>query len=384
MIIGMFSIGSVSIIGITSIENNSVGADLNFYKLAIVTIFITFFILSFLICIYLLNNIIRPLSKAVEIANQLSQGDMTVKIKIKSNDEIGQLFYALKNMAENLRETLSLSFEVTNKVNSSAIEISAAIQQQAIITEQQSSSVLQISSTMEEFSASSSNIADNAQAVVEISDKALEESKQGAYAVETIMGNMDEISDDNQNNIDEIVALGKKSKEITKVMDFINTIADQTKLIAFNAAIEAASAGESGKRFGVVASEIRRLADSVTESTEEIRDKIVEITEAINRLVITSEKGSATIDRAKETSLNTVTILDKIVGESKSTFDSAKQISLSTAQQKSASAQVVLSLKEIASGAEQISDSVSLISSTTNALTDLSNSLKELMEKFRL
>ena len=384
MIIGMFSIGSVSIIGITSIENNSVGADLNFYKLAIVTIFITFFILSFLICIYLLNNIIRPLSKAVEIANQLSQGDMTVKIKIKSNDEIGQLFYALKNMAENLRETLSLSFEVTNKVNSSAIEISAAIQQQAIITDQQSSSVLQISSTMEEFSASSSNIADNAQAVVEISDKALEESKQGAYAVETIMGNMDEISDDNQNNIDEIVALGKKSKEITKVMDFINTIADQTKLIAFNAAIEAASAGESGKRFGVVASEIRRLADSVTESTEEIRDKIVEITEAINRLVITSEKGSATIDRAKETSLNTVTILDKIVGESKSTFDSAKQISLSTAQQKSASAQVVLSLKEIASGAEQISDSVSLISSTTNALTDLSNSLKELMEKFRL
>jgi len=370
MIIGMFSIGSVSIIGITSIENNSVGADLNFYKLAIVTIFITFFILSFLICIYLLNNIIRPLSKAVEIANQLSQGDMTVKIKIKSNDEIGQLFYALKNMAENLRETLSLSFEVTNKVNSSAIEISAAIQQQAIITDQQSSSVLQISSTMEEFSASSSNIADNAQAVVEISDKALEESKQGAYAVETIMGNMDEISDDNQNNIDEIVALGKKSKEITKVMDFINTIADQTKLIAFNAAIEAASAGESGKRFGVVASEIRRLADSVTESTEEIRDKIVEITEAINRLVITSEKGSATIDRAKETSLNTVTILDKIVGESKSTFDSAKQISLSTAQQKSASAQVVLSLKEIANGAGQISISVNHISTATNDLTD--------------
>ncbi|MBF0473420.1 MAG: methyl-accepting chemotaxis protein, partial [Nitrospirae bacterium] len=102
------------------------------------------------------------------------------------------------------------------------------------------------------------------------------------------------------------------------------------------------------------------------------------------RLVIISEKGSNTIERAKETSLNTVTILDKIVNESKSTFDAAKQISLSTSQQKTASAQVVLSLKEIANGAEQISTSIHHISSTTTALTDLSNRLKELMEKFNL
>jgi methyl-accepting chemotaxis protein len=155
-------------------------------------------------------------------------------------------------------------------------------------------------------------------------------------------------------------------------------------LIAFNAAIEASSAGESGKRFGVVAAEIRRLADSVMEYTEETRSKTVEIGEAINRLVIISEKGSSTIERAKEASLNTVTILDKIVAESKSTFDAAKQISLSTQQQKTASAQVVVSLKEIASGAEQISSSINHISSTTTALTDLSNRLKELMEKFNL
>jgi len=330
------------------------------------------------------RSIDRPISKMLEKMKILAMGDLTVEIEVKTTDEMGQLLANMKDMIERLRETLSLSVDVTKKVNSSVISIAAAINQQAIITSQQTSSVLEISATMEEFSATSTHIADNAATVVEISDKAFGESKEGAYAVETIMGNMDEVSEDNQNIINEIVELGKKSKEINKVMEFINTIADQTKLIAFNAAIEASSAGESGKRFGVVAAEIRRLADSVMEYTEETRSKTVEIGEAINRLVIISEKGSSTIERAKEESLNTVTILDKIVAESKSTFDAAKQISLSTQQQKTASAQVVVSLKEIASGAEQISSSINHISSTTTALTDLSNRLKELMEKFNL
>lgn len=343
-------------------------------------IFITLALLALLI----MRSINKPISKILEKMKSLANGDLTVKIDTGTSDETGQLLDNMKHMTEKLKEILSLSVDVTKKVNSSAIAIAAAIQQQAIITEQQSASVLEISSTMEEFSATSTHIADNAATVVDISNKAFEESREGAYAVETIMGNMDEVSEDNQSIINEIIELGKRSKEINKVMEFINTIADQTKLIAFNAAIEAASAGESGKRFGVVAAEIRRLADSVMEYTEETQTKTNEIQDAINRLVIISEKGSSTIGRAKDASLNTVSILDKIVSESKSTFDAAKQISISTGQQKTASAQVVVSLKEIANGAEQISTSINHISSTTTALTELSNNLKELMEKFKL
>ncbi|MBF0473421.1 MAG: methyl-accepting chemotaxis protein, partial [Nitrospirae bacterium] len=238
------------------------------------------FLILALVALMIIRSINKPISKIIGKMQNLANGDLTIDVKVKSNDEIGQIIGALKNMVDKLKETLLLSVDVTNKVNSSAVEIAAAIQQQAIITEQRSSSVLEISATMEEFSATSTHIADNAATVVDISDKAFEESKEGAYAVETIMGNMDEVSEDNQNIINEIVELGKRSKEINKVMEFINTIADQTKLIAFNAAIEAASAGESGKRFGVVAAEIRRLADSVMEYTEETRTKTVEIGEA--------------------------------------------------------------------------------------------------------
>lgn len=195
---------------------------------------------------------------------------------------------------------------------------------------------------------------------------------------------MDEISKDNEHNINQIVELGRKSKEITKVMEIINNIADQTKLIAFNAAIEASSAGEAGKRFGVVAVEIRRLADNVMESTDEITGKIEEIQAAVNRLVIASEKSSKRVNEGDDLSSQTVDILNNILVGAQSTTESAKQISLSTQQQKTASNQVVTSLKEIAEGSKQASASIRQISSTTNNMTTLSGSLKKIVEKFKL
>ncbi len=167
-------------------------------------------------------------------------------------------------------------------------------------------------------------------------------------------------------------------------MEIINTIADQTKLIAFNAALEASSAGEAGKRFGVVAVEIRRLADSVMESTGEIEAKINEIQEAINGLVIASEKGSRGIREGMEHSNQTAAMLLDIVDDAQSTQEAAKQISLSTQQQKTASNQVVTALREIASGAKQTSDSIQQIIAISRNLTDLSDSLKGQVEQFRV
>ena len=158
---------------------------------------------------------------------------------------------------------------------------------------------------------------------------------------------MDEHGEYNQNNLRQIVELGKRSKEINKVMEIINNIADQTKLIAFNAAIEASSAGEAGKRFGVVAVEIRRLADNVMESTGEIAGKIEEIQDAVNRLVITSEKGSKRVQNGMDLVAQTVDVMNNILAGAQSTTESSKQISLSTQQQNTASSQVVTPWKEI-------------------------------------
>src|SRR5208283_3144674 len=166
--------------------------------------------------------------------------------------------------------------------------------------------------------------------------------------------------------------------------EIINSIADQTKLIAFNAALEASSAGEAGKRFGVVAVEIRRLADSVMDSTGEIEGKINETQEAINRLVIASEKGSKGIQEGMEYSSQTADLLIGVVDAAQATTDAARQISLSTQQQKTASGQVVVALHDIVAGSSHTADFISQISSLTRQLSRLSDNLSEMVSTFRV
>jgi methyl-accepting chemotaxis protein len=329
-------------------------------------------------------SIIKPLKATEEMIDAVEKGDLTRKIEVMANDEIGQMSKAFNALIERLRHTLSLLSEKSNTINTHAGEISKSVGHQALFTAQLSSSVSEISSTMEELSASSSQIAEHTTSVAEIAEGSLRNAREGSHAVGTVTGKLNEINGDNQRNIAEIVALGKKSKEIVKVMEIIYNIADQTKLIAFNAALEASSAGEAGKRFGVVAGEIRRLADNVTESTVEIEGKVNEIQEAITRLVITSEKGAKGIQEGVEHSTQTVSMLNDIVSAVESTTTAAKQISLSTQQQKTANRQIVASLKDIVAGTGQTSKAIDGINDISKELAALSEDLNVLVRQFRL
>lgn len=330
--------------------------------------------------------IISPLKEASTVANKLAEGDLTVELSERGygDDEIGTLLGSMRHMVLKFRGIIGKLSDSAISVNRSANIISESVQDQAVIANQQSSSVTEITSTMEEFSASSTEIADHAGSVASIAEKTLEDTKQGAMIFETFVGKMAEIREDNQSSIGEILELGKKSKEISSVMEIINGIADHTKLIAFNAALEASSAGESGKRFGVVAAEIRRLADSVMESTSEIETKINEIQEAINRLVVSSEKGTKGIEEGMAYSMETGELLSEIVNGANATSIAAKQISLSTRQQKTASDQVVAAIREIADGARKSSESIGHITANGRALTEFSEGLKGLVRQFVL
>ncbi|MGR3220677.1 MAG: methyl-accepting chemotaxis protein [Candidatus Anammoxibacter sp.] len=336
--------------------------------------------------IYTKAAITRPITNVVNMVRDIAEGegDLTKRIVVNTKDEIGELAQCFNVFIEKLHVIISSVKSTTMKVASSSSEIAAAINEQASIATQQSSSVSEITSTMEELSATSTQIAENANKVVGASDKALGDAKEGAASGEKVMHGMNSIAEDNRNSVNEIVELSKKSKEITKVMEIINNVADQTKLIAFNAAIEASSAGEAGKRFAVVAGEIRRLADNVMESTGEITTTIEEIQEAISRIIVNSENGTKRITESLDSTSQTVSILEDLVTGSEATNTAAKQISLATQQQRTASAQVVTALKEIAEGAKQSSVGVSQTSAVTDALTKLASNLKEQVERFKL
>jgi len=215
-------------------------------------------------------------------------------------------------------------------------------------------------------------------------DETLAETRIGAGEVENLTARINDISEDLQANLVAIVELGSKSKEINKIMAIINNIASQTKLIAFNAALEAASAGEAGKRFGVVALEIRRLADNVVESTAEIEGRITEILDTVNRLVMSSEKTTGRIMEGQEHARHTVHVLNNVLEKVEESTDAARQISLSTQQQQIASNQVVLAIKDIVQGARHSTEAIKKMNSVTGEVSKLAGNLKALVTTFKL
>lgn len=331
-----------------------------------------------------ISHITRPLNEMRAVLAEIAQGNLTVRANVRSADEVGEMAHSLNLAVDALSQTLSKVGSHTLTVNAAAGEIDAEVGNQASTSTEMSASVAEITSTMEELSASSTQIAEHSKSVVDIANLTWENSKKGAEAMQVVLTKMGDIRNDNQRSLQEIVELGSKSKEISKVMEIINALADQTKLIAFNAALEAASAGEYGRRFSVVAAEIRRLADSVTDSTGEIEAKVNEIQDSINRLVITSEKGSVGIADGMSATANTSDRLGDLVGAASQTSSAAQQISLSTQQQKTASNQVVVALREIVTASSHTAKSINRISQITHGMTATSAELSEMVGQFKL
>lgn len=374
------SIGVVEL----AMENSNYLASLNAArKKSILTGFLALalgVLISWLIC----RQLVSRINVVVEGVHRIAQGNLSVPILVAGDDEIGRLARESCEMRKSLHELAADARAHAEAVNKAAREIAASEENQASTTAQMSSSVAQITSTMEEFSASSTQIADYSQSVADIAGQALGESRKGSQAMQSVLARMDDIRADNQTSLQEIIELGVKSKQISKIMEIINAVADQSKLIAFNATLEASSAGEAGRRFSVVAAEIRRLAESITDSTREIEAKINEIQDSINRLVITSEKRSQGIVAGAEASSATAQIFSGIVLASEQTSNSAQQISLSTQQQKTASNQVLVALREIVDAGSHNAQSIARISQISNEMLKLSDELALVVNRFQL
>lgn len=337
-----------------------------------------------LLAMLLANHMTRRINIVVGAVNNVANGDLSRPVSLAGRDEIAQLARATDDMRHKLHELVAAVGENASRVHAAAQEIADAVGGQAATSAEMSSSVAEITSTMEELSTSSAQIADHSQSVVDSANQTLSGTREGSDAMQSVLGHMTDIQADNQNSLQEIIDLGVRSKQIGKVMEIINAVADQTKLIAFNAALEASSAGEAGKRFSVVASEIRRLADSVTDSTREIEAKVGEIQDSINRLVITSEKGSSLIVSGTAASTNTAEQLGKIVSAASKTTSAAQQISMSTKQQQIASSQVVVALREIVTASSQTEKSISRISEISQEMSDMSGQLDVLVRQFKV
>lgn len=337
-----------------------------------------------IVIVFVVRRAVAPAKEMQAVLAEVAAGNLCIRSKLRTRDEIGAMGVSLNLALDALRQTLMNVGAHAQGVNGAAVDIKTAVGDQATSSSEMSATVVEITSAMEELSASSTQIAEHSKAVVEIANHTWENSKKGSEAMQVVLAKIGDIRAENQSSLEEIVALGSKSKEISKVMVIINAVADQTKLISFNAALEASSAGEAGRRFGVVAAEIRRLADSVTESTSEIESKINEIQDSISRLVITSEKGALGIADGMAATASTARHLGELVAATSQTSNAAQQISLSTQQQKTASNQVVIALREIANSSADTAQAIARISDISHQMADMSSLLRSEVGRFTL
>jgi methyl-accepting chemotaxis protein len=280
-----------------------------------------------------------------------------------------------------LTRTLSRQIgSAVQHVQSSSSELQSAANQQASGAKEQSTAMNEITTTISELLATSKQIAEGAQRVAHIA----EDTAKAARAGEQTVGRSGDSIGTIRRQVDLIVThmldLGKKSQQIGGILELINELAEQTNILAINATIEAAGAGESGRRFGVVADEIRKLADRVGGSTKEIRGLIEEIRAAVNTTVMTTEGGSKAVDAGTRQFADVATAFKHIVGSVSTTTEAAREIELSTKQQATAVEQVNVAISNVAQATKETEASASQTLQTASQLTGLSKDLMRLIQ----
>lgn len=245
-------------------------------------------------------------------------------------------------------------------------------------TVQLSSSVAQTTSSMEEMAATGDQISQSAGEVNRLATRTSTSASDGEESFNELVRQMEGIRKQNEQRSQDIIALSKKASRITEIISIISGINEQTKIIAFNAALEASNAGETGKRFEVVAGEIRRLADTVQESTDEVKAMIREMQDSVQNLIKTSEESGKTIYQGVGMVRDLAVTMRDFAGSAEETSQSAGQIQNSTAQQKVAGEEIVSTLHLITRTMDQLATMSGELSATADELNDLSVKLVEM------
>jgi methyl-accepting chemotaxis protein len=301
----------------------------------------------------------------------------------KSVIVFGTLFCLAFVAAAAFSITRSLSGQIgqaVRHVQSSSAELQSAANQQASGAKESSTAMSEITTTISELLATSRQIAESAQRVAHIAEETSAAARAGDQTVQKTHESVNSIKHQVDLIVTHMLDLGKKSQQIGGILEIINELAEQTNILAINATIESAGAGDAGKRFSVIADEIRKLADRVGGSTKEIRTLIEEIRAAVNATVMATEGGTKAVDFGARQFVEVTGALDQITNLLGTTTEAAREIELSTKQQSTAVEQVNLAVSNVAKATKETEASANQTLQTATQLTGLSRELIQMIQ----
>jgi methyl-accepting chemotaxis protein len=310
------------------------------------------------------GDLVRAVERARELPERLAE------IARAASD-------ALSRLAEQIQDSSTEVASASDAVNEIATELASGSSEQA-------ASVVEITAAMEELARTASQIAENASRQADLAARAEASGDAGSAAVFEAVAGVEEV----QKRISAIAsradALGTRSKEIYRVLDLITEIAQETHILSLNAAIEAAAAGADGRRFSVVAEEVRHLAQRSQESVESVRNLLDELAGSIRATIVATEEGSKEATRVLERSRAAAAAIEELRRASADTSRVARQISLATQQQNAASDEVVMTLREVSLVVQRMSGGLKNLSSTADRLNALGLEIQLLAQSFHL
>ncbi len=341
-------------------------------------------------------GIVRPLQRMSQIAAMVGKGDLGNKVGYLSLDEIGGLAKSFDLMIDNLKsagdkilqrqkEMEQVQSEISEAVNilaSSSSQILALTSQLAASTTETSTAITETTTTMEEVKQTSRQMSQRAAAVSETAQSTAQTTEAGRRSVEDTIAGMNKIKEQMDVIANNIVKLSEQSQTIGAIISSVNDLANQSNLLAVNASIEAAKAGEQGKGFAVVAQEVRSLAEQSKDATNQVRTILNDIQKAISGAVMATEQGAKAVEAGLNQSQTAGDSIGRMAEDIVKAAQAAMQISVSTNEQVAGIDQVSSAMESIKKATEQIVSSTRQSEESTKNLHELGMKLKQMVARY--
>lgn len=342
-------------------------------------------ILSIIIAFLLTESILRPLNDILAVIHKARNGDLTAESTTKNRkDEIGRLAAAFMELVSGFRIQIQELVAAIAQLAASSSEISATASQLSASASETAASISETAATVEEVKQTAQVAMDRAKDVYESAQTSYTVSKEGLSSLVFLTGNISEIRNQIDHIAQSILNLNEQSQAISEIISAVDDISEQSNLLAVNASIEAAKAGEQGKGFAVVAQEIKALANQSKQSTKQVKKILGDIQKATGAAVMATEQGTKAADAGVTSSHNVEAAIKNLSSTIEEATHLAQQISAASQQQYSGIDQVTLAMESINEASKQNVEGSKNLEQSAHDTMQLSTRLKSLIERYKI